>query len=509
MNSHSQAARRWLPRLMAACLAAGTLLNSRAADSISDAPLPLEQAIQMALAKNYSIRIESLGIPIARAGVTEALGRFDPVLSGSYNDARNKEPALASVATGLRAIPTITDTDYYSLGIVGCSPWGLSYKIGASASNERGNYNNFSDTYTTFSGITLTQPILRDFGFGASLATVRIARTNRAISEWDYRDTVINTVTQVIYAYCDVQNAQSRLRSAQKSLELALTLQKENERRFQVGERSEYEILSAKAKVANREETVLIMERYVRTAENALKQLVSDQRDAAVATQRINIVSTKIDQNLHIDAAADFRTALNQRPDYQKARLSVLKSNLDRNYKRNQLLPRVDLVGSYGYNGLASDYPSARSDLRNRDYPAYSAGLSVSVPLSSSTERGRYRASKLRQVQAELALEQMEQDIVLQVANAATQLETTLKRVAVTKRARELNEQTLEADIKRLRAGTGSTFNVLYQQEQLNYAETSEAQAIADHNKARAEYDRQLGRTLEVHHIALEGGQKS
>jgi outer membrane protein TolC len=61
----------------------------------------------------------------------------------------------------------------------------------------------------------------------------------------------------------------------------------------------------------------------------------------------------------------------------------------------------------------------------------------------------------------------------------------------------------LEAELKRLRAGTGSTFDVLYQQEQLSYAEINEAAAQSDHIKALAEYDRQLGRTLATHHIEL------
>ncbi|MFA5264753.1 MAG: TolC family protein [Opitutaceae bacterium] len=494
-----------LTRILALCaaLAAASLACAAAETAPEDAPLTLDQAIRLALAKNYTIRVQSYEVPIAQAAVTEALGRFDAKLSGSTNDSRDELPNLLNPLSGARPPATVTDTDTYSLALAGSIPGGLGYSIGASTTNARGTSNLFSDTYTSFAGVTLTQPLLRDFGLGTSLAQVRIARTNRAISEWDYRQTVIDTVTQVAYAYSDFQLAQAYLRSAIRSYESAQQLEKENERRFSVGERSEYDITSAKAEVASRQESVFAAQRYVSLAENAFNQLISDQKNPDLLKGRISLAPLPLDEPLRIDPAADFRTALEKRPDYLKALLSIKRGKIEKNYQLNQLLPRVDLVGSYGYNGLAGDYHNSRRDIRNQDFPSYSAGVNVTVPITSSTERGRYRAAKIRLQQAELMLERMEQDIVVQVGNAAVQLENTRKRVEATRSARELYDKLVEAEIKRLRAGTGSTFNVLYQQRYLSQAEISEAQAQSDYFKARADYDRQLGRTLEVNRIAL------
>ena len=80
-------------------------------------------------------------------------------------------------------------------------PWGLNYSVGGSAENQRGTFNRFTNEYATFGGVNFTQPLLRGFGFGANLANVRVARANRSISEWQYRQTLLDTVTNVINAH--------------------------------------------------------------------------------------------------------------------------------------------------------------------------------------------------------------------------------------------------------------------------------------------------------------------
>ncbi len=455
---------------------AGTV--SRAAEP-AEAPLTLEQAVQRALAKNYTIQVETLSRPIARAGLTEAYGKLDPSLQGSYKDTRDEQPDLAN-ALGVRPLADITKETTASLALVGTLPWGMTYNVGANTENERYTSNGFADTYRTFAGVSLTQPLLRDAGFGATLVNVRLARTNLAMSEWDYRGAVTDIVTRVIYAYSDLHFAQAQLRSARRSRDLAAQLHKENTRRHEVQSMSEFDVLSASARVAAREDNVLQAEYRLVSATNALKQLISDERTPALLDQPLAIEPLNHVADAAPNPASDFANALAQRPDYQIARLNVRRGDINRRYALNQALPRVDATGSYGYNGIGATWPDSRRDTRLRDYSAYGAGVTVSVPVTFSAERGRYRAAKLRHQQAGLELQQLEQTIVVSLGNAAQQVEST-----------------------RLRVGTGSTFDVLYQQEQLSYAEINEAAAQSDHIKALAEYDRQLGRTLATHHIEL------
>lgn len=465
--------------------------------------LTLDDAIRRALAKNYSIQSDGLDVSIARARVLEELGAFDPQLTAKYGYAENENPLLTSNAlTGLRDF-TRDKTDSYEVGVNGLLPWGLTYSLGATQANSRGTFNSFADTYSTFAGVSARQPLLRGAGFGAATAQLRIAMAGRDISEWQFRASVINTITSVIFAYYDLAFAQGNLRSAIHFRDLASTLLEDNQKRFKVGAMSEYDVNSARARVASNEEGIHAARQYVDTTENALKALISDDKSLHLLDWHVEIeIPTELPAAI-VNPALDFQMALKKRPDYQQAQLNLKRSDLNYRYQRNQLLPRVDLVGSYGYNGLDRDRDTAQRMVRSEDYRSFTYGLQVTVPLTFSGERGRYRQAKFTRRQAEIDLDHTEQNIVVAVGNAAANIETTRKRVEAARTARQLSQQVLEDEQKRLRAGTSSTFFVLQQQEIVASLEISELRAESDYRRAVAEYDRQLGITLEKLNISV------
>ncbi|MSU46124.1 MAG: hypothetical protein EXS42_03100 [Lacunisphaera sp.] len=199
---------------------------------------------------------------MAAARVTESLGKFDPVLTGSYNYSDNSNPALIDTTTDLRGATSVTQTDTYDLNVGGVLPWGMTYRLGGNSTNARGTFNAYTDNFATFAGVSGSQPLLRNFGFGPTLASIRIAQANRSISEWQFRQAVIDTVTRVIFTYNDLNFALANLRSAIRSRELAAQLLAENEKRFKVGAMSEYDVTSARSRVASREEGILFAERH-------------------------------------------------------------------------------------------------------------------------------------------------------------------------------------------------------------------------------------------------------
>ena len=465
--------------------------------------LTVEQAIQFALEKNFAIKVSGFDASIAAAGLTEALGKFDPSINARYDHQENQDPLLSFDPSGQRDT-TRDKTDSATLSLDGLLPWGMTYSLGGTTVNARGRLNQYANNYDSFAGVSGRQPLLRDFGFGATLASVRIARTNRHISEQQFRKSVIDTVTRVIRAYYDLGFAHAFLRSATRSRDLAAGLLAENEKRFRVGSMSEYDVTQARSRVATREDDVLQAERQVLDAENFLKQLISDDRSPAMLNRHFMISRPPPAPIVVVDPAADFKVALENRPDYQQARLSLERSGINRRLQKNQFLPRLDLVGSYGYNGYDVTRSGAQDQIKDHDYRSFSYGVVASIPLTFTTERGRYRAAKLQEQQAETQLQDLEQNIVVLVGNAAGQIETAQKRIQANRQARELAQATLDAEEKRLRAGQGSTFFVAQQQELLAVAEVQEASAHADYYKALAEYDRQLGVTLAKRSIAID-----
>lgn len=500
-------------RLFALSLSLGSLAAATAQTApAGNAPAPttsvrekltLDEAIRRAVAKNYTIQSGALDVSIARARVLEQFGLFDPQISGRYTHSENENPLQTfNSTTGLRDFTT-DKTDAYSLSLDGTMPWGLTYSLGATQTNARGTFNGYADAFDTFGGISARQPLLRGFGFGATTAQIRIAMTSREISEWAFRASVINTVTNVIFAYYDLSFAQANLRTAIRFRDVAASLLEENQKRFKVGAMSDYDVTSARARVAMREENIITAQRFVHDAENALKALISDERTTRLLDWSIEIEPMATLPVAVVNPALDFQEALKKRPDYQQAKLNLKRSDINYKYQRNQLLPRVDLVGSYGYNGLDANRETAQRLVRNEDFRSFSYGVQVTIPLTFTGERGRYRQAKFARRQAEIDLDQVEQNIVVSVGNAANNIEVTRQRVEAARKARQLAQEVLEAEQKRLRAGSSSTFFVSQEQEIVASLEVSELRAESDYRRAIAEYDRQLGVTLEKLNISV------
>ena len=465
----------------------------------SNPTLTLEDAIRSAIEKNQSIKVEAFAPAIARANWLTAIGKFDPAFSfnRSYSSGYNYP------STPMPLSSELTETDNYSLGIQGIVPWGLSYNLGGNTENQRGPFNSFLNNYSTFGGVTLTQPLLRGFGFGANLVDVRVAKADRSISELDYRQTVIDTITNVVIAYSNLVLAHDELRIAHSSYDLAASLLAENEKRLKVGSMAQSDVTAARAQVAMREEAILIADRTARNAENLLRELMG--QSLFPPSQSLIEIETPVLPVVSVDPETDLQKAFAFRPDYQAARLGIVKYRATDSAARNELLPQIDFVGSYGYNGLDQSFAESRHMVAAGENRSYSAGVVVTIPFTFAQGRGRARAARLQLEQSEADLKRLEADIAVSVANAAGQIDTTRQRVAADEAAYKLADQALQDEVKKLRAGTPgtSTLSVIQAQQILISVENSLASARAAQRQALATYDHELGTTLQRYRVQL------
>ncbi len=480
-------------------LAAATVALSAFLPHASAAPLTLDAAIQLALQKNQALKVSEFTPEIARANVLAEYGRFDPAITfrRTYSEGE-------SAITRTPLTVGINQADDYSISLGGLAPWGMTYSLTASADNERGTFrpNGFADNFNTFGGVSITQPLLRGFGLGANLAGLRIAKADRGIADWQHRQNVIDTITSVIFAYNNLAQARENLRIALLARELAMKTLQQNEARNRVGAISDADVIQARSTAASRDDQILLAEQAARDRENELRQLVGETT-FFLSGPELEIEALPPAVPLTVDIAADLKKAYELRPSYQAARLGITKRRASSALAQNQLLPRVDFVGSYGYSGMDRDFGTARAQVRDQDVRAYSAGVVVSVPLTFAEGRGRSRAAKLALKQSEADLARFESDIAVDITSAAGQLETTRKRVATNRTALDLARQSLDAEEKKINAGTGSTFLVLQAQGILVQVERAYVAALADQRRALAAYEREIGTTLLNRNIKL------
>lgn len=474
--------------------------------------LTLESAIRLALAKNFAIEVQRFEPQIAKENVTRELGVFDPVLDVSatrsenttrdlFRNGRHFPTADERTAAG-GALPGVERTDTFSTGISGLTPSGLTYDLGLTTESLTGTHNSFDETYQSTLGLSLRQPLLRGFGPDATLARVRIARNNQLVSEWGLKKQIIDTITTTNFVYNELHFAHENLRVAERSRDLARQLLADNTKRAEIGVMSPLNITTARAEAAARQEGVILALRQVKDNENLLKQLVTNDLEPMLD------VAIEIEPPPFVPFKADVRggiaDALKLRPDYQQALLEIRRRNITLALDKNQALPRLDLTGSLNLLGFDNDFTTSIDRAVRRDRTEWTAGAIMSVPIPNREGRASVAAAKLSAAQALVELQRNEQQIVVDVDNASGQIITSRERIASTTEARALAKESLDAGEQRLRAGTGTTFEVLELQKKLAEAEAAELRARSDYNKAMSEYFRQTGTTLRFYKVNVD-----
>jgi outer membrane protein len=139
-----------------------------------------------------------------------------------------------------------------------------------------------------------------------------------------------------------------------------------------------------------------------------------------------------------------------------------------------------------------------------RNYPSYSAGLSLNIPLRNRAAQSDYVTQALSLRQSELGLQKAVNQIRVDVQNAVIGLRQARVRYDSAVKARILQRQTLDADQKKYTLGASTVFQVVTDQQALAAAQSAEQQALANYSHARVAFDQNMGRTLEVNNVSID-----
>jgi len=514
-------------------LAASAFAAEKNAPRPTTLHLTLHKAIEMALARNFTLEIQRFSPQIAKENVTRRLGEFDPnfVAKAAFGEdasrdrllARSrfgnrlptdteitlakKENDLAHVYSGLEhfAFDKVEQSSSASIGFGGLTSWGLNYEL-TIASAHSDLLEGLDNTYATGPTLKLTQPLLQGAGTAANLAQLRIARNNVLVSEWELRQRIMDTVTDTIGAYNDLHLSMENLKVARGFRDLALQTVNDNTKRVEIGVMSPLNITTARAEAARREESVIVAARQIKDDANTLKQLITRDLESLLD------IELEIEPPPQPAFVADVRggvaEALRLRPDYRQAIIDIENKHITVSFTKNAALPQLDLSASLHLLGIDNDFGTSFDRFSRRDQSAWSVGAIFSVPIPNREGRGSVAAAKLDAARALVNLQKLEQDIIVKVDNANGAVITARQRITSNGEARALAKESLDAGEERLRAGTGTTFEVLELQRKLAETEAAELKAYSDFNKAVAGYQREVGVTLGEHHIQIDPPQR-
>jgi len=476
--------------------------------------ISVDDCVQAALANNRDVQIERLNPRIARNLLDSARGFYDPLFLAdirptSIADTGGLDPTDLSREAIYRA-----DGEEATVGLTGFLPTGMSYQIGGEYSDSYGirNYDEF-DSYNLWAGITVRQPLLRDFWIDQSRLAIQINKKNLRFTELGVRYMVMNVINLIYQAYYDLVYARENLRVQEKLLEVRQRFDAETKQQVQVGRLPSLDEKLAESQVAQVQAALVTARNTVALAENQLKTLLGDDFVSSVG-----VTLAPSDRLVVVPGVFDLRqswqTALAERPDLLQMRVDLEKADLDLKYRRNQLFPSLDVVAGYGRRGSSTARPpldpppaslsDAFDQVWDGDAPNDLIGLIFSMPLSRARERAEYRGSKELREQVRLRIKQREELILREIDDALKTVQSNFDRVSATRKAAEYAKAAVEAELIKLGAGRSTPYIVLQLQGDMAAAESTEYLARAEYLKSVSQLYFAEGSTIERNGIVLE-----
>jgi outer membrane protein TolC len=162
---------------------------------------------------------------------------------------------------------------------------------------------------------------------------------------------------------------------------------------------------------------------------------------------------------------------------------------------------RTTSVNSVGYG-------STLNQLVNSSAADKGAGITVNIPLRNRFAQSVQTRSEFEYRQAQLRIQQLENQIRIEVRNAQFGVQQNRASVASAQAAVDLARQSLDAEQKKYALGASTSTLVLQNEAALTQAESTSISAKAAYEKSRLELDRATGSLLEHAQIRIAEAER-
>lgn len=523
-------------------------------DVTQQTTLSLDEAVKMALENNNNIETSQIDVRIAEFDLRAARGVFDPrFVTQSYFE-RSNIPTASSLG-GANGSTTSTGI-VGNTGISGFSPFaGGQYQATFNSSRQTTNnpFTSLNPQFPTSLTLSYTQPLFRGLRTDDNRRRIQIARKNLSLTDAQFRQQSIETITNVVQAYWDLvfalRNLQVQIDAVRQAREQVVS----NRRQVQEGVLAPVDILAAETQVTNFEQNVFAAQEQVTRAESNLKTLILPKAEADLWARALVPTTPVVAEPPRASFEDAMSAALATRPELMRLQTSREINEINTRYFRDQTKPQVDLVASYTGAGLAGTsvttganpltsvfgpltqrvnelsalnnlpplppsntgssslpgnllggYGQSLQNIIGFDYPTFRVGLNIELPFGNRTAKANLGRSLAEGTRIEAQRDQTIQQVKFEVQTSLQALRSAEARLASAAASRSSSEQLYESEQRRLQNGTSTVFLVLQRQQELVAARGRELQAQTDLNKAIANFHRSTGNTLQTHDITIK-----
>lgn len=465
----------------------GPAAQAALAASPASTDLSLQQFVQQVLKVNKAVRSKRHEQELADSAVARAGAIFQPKFD-------------LAAAHGLNRIQNTTEEDLlrqrlglyerkgqdYSAGVSGLLPSGAKLELKGTMARFLTNINESlrgsdANDYRTFYGVTVTQPLARDGGFEATRSRIQVAELDAGAARQATADVESSTAADAVLAYLELAMAQQRLAAWEEKIRMAEQLAADAKSLVRLGRLPETDVWEVENNLARyragaSEASQAVVER-INKMRGLLMLSASDgwvPLRAADALPQVNPVRLDLDQDLQM--------AFEKRPDYRMRKLMVEREGVQLVFAQNQKLPRIDLVASYGQNGLAQALRPSLSPSRTSDYPTWSIGLQISVPIGENRQAAAdLWAARVRKEDALLGLKAVESALANDIDTSHAVIRSSIERHQLFAQIADREARLAQALRQKLQAGRGDMRELLISQERVINSRTAvQEQAVVN-----------------------------
>jgi outer membrane protein TolC len=504
-------------------------------------------------------------LPFSQANVPSL--SFDPIVTGTISlDSQIvpvNNPFLAGTGTSTTVAGLPVHTDQYNFGVSqGFSPGTtVSLNWDNTRSSSGSAFNAFNPSVQSALYIGFSQQLLNGFGTFVNRRNILIAKNNRRIADLAFTQQAITTVTNTITAYYELAYARENVNVQQQAVTVAEKLYNDNKKQLEIGTMAPLDVTRAESELATDRQNLIVAQTAQLQQQQALRNAISKD-PLAPNLANVEIITTDKPAPPAVVEAASFedsvKEAFTKRPDLLEQQINLTNTGIDAKASKNALLPTATLNARYGSQGLAGNSPittstpsagsaivgangqtvtvldslgnpvqifepstattvtgtrtgglgDAQSQVFHNQFPDYTVALSLNIPIRNRSAQADYQRSVLTQRQTEAQLQQLKNAAILDVRNTYIALVQDRARVEAAGTARELQRQTFEAEQKKYQLGASTVYNVILTQRDYITAQGTELRAMADLVEAKANYERALGRTLDVNNVTIADATK-
>jgi len=364
-------------------------------DKVEGTPLALRDAVASALSNATSVRTAESAYMAARGAARREAGVFDPELFFSIHHLGQDQPT-ASFFAGAAVLSTQQNTATGGLRVY--LPIGTSIEASLNAINLKTNssFAFLNPQNTTFGNVSLRQPLLGGFAASASKNTAKADRDLEAAKS-RYDQEVMAISTQVEEGYWDLYAAERDYAVQKLTRDRAEAFLRVTETRANVGLIGPNQVANARTFLAEQEILLLDREEQFDQISDRLSSLIGKRPETG--KPRLLTIETPPDDFPVDDVEILVRQALQNNLSIQAANADVEARRALSKAAFWEALPKVDLVGAIGGSGLtgtpqdvffggdtlrttvSGTFGDAMKQAIKRDFPTWSVGVEISVPI--------------------------------------------------------------------------------------------------------------------------------